>query len=361
MVLDRLKEEGKAKTLRRAAMAVVLFLLLAATLAGAATPETDAETLLLSAGNVSPERVTEWRDQMPVPSYTIRNGSLCFRYVSIFLPEESDDTTVDGYYARILPDGRTLSYAEVKDASAPASDPTAFRARAEASLYSRNDTEERWMQERFRPMIAFFDGYTELARHTTVRDYPGVGEVAATTILYHYPNDGDPDNEYFCTCSCIVETPRNASSGGEGWRNRRMDVHYILNATYGDIPQFDILATSFNPQTSRDRLRTLDISGHLLGWLVASHSRYFPEEEVFWNVEVGYCDELATEPLHFFPTLEIVGIQPPENETGWHVLAKTGMDMDEGWARIGWRGYETTPESPDTWGHALLVRTVPDA
>ncbi|WP_298667513.1 hypothetical protein, partial [uncultured Methanofollis sp.] len=335
---------------------LILFFLLTAAPANAATPDTEADTLLLSAGNYSPDKVTEWRDQMPAPSYVIPDNARCFRYVGVFLPEKSENTTVDGYYARTLPDGRTISYAEVRDPDAPPADPIAFRARAGACPYSSSEE----MQECFRPMITFFDGYTELARHTTVRDYPGTGEVTATTALYHYPNDGDPDNEYFCTCSCIVETPEDASSGGEGWRNRGVNVHYRTNTTYGNIPPFDILSASFNPQTSHSRLRSLDLSGYLLGHLVAAHVRGFPEDEVFWNVTVGYFDELATAPLHFFPTLRIVGIQPSKNDTGWRVLALTEMDMDGGWARIGWRGYETTPHAPDPWGHALLIRTVPE-
>jgi hypothetical protein len=335
---------------------LILFFLLTAATANAATPDTEADTLLLSAGNYSPDKVMEWRNQMPAPSYVIPDNARCFRYVGVFLPEKSENTSINGYYARTLPDGRTISYAEVRDTDAPPADPIAFRARAEACPYSSSEE----MQECFRPMITFFDGYTELARHTTVRDYPGIGEVAATTLLYQYPNDGDPDNEYFCTCSCIVETPANASSGGEGWRNRGVNVHYRTNTTYGNIPPFDILSASFNPQTSHSRLRSLDLSGYLLGYLVAAHVRGFPEDEVFWNVTVGYFDELATAPLHFFPTLRIVGIQPSKNDTGWRVLALTEMDMDGGWARIGWPGYETTPASPDPWGHVLLVHTVPE-
>jgi hypothetical protein len=335
---------------------LILFVLLAAVPADAgvlADPASD--TFLLSAGNYSPDQVTEWRDHMPAPSYAIPADSRCFRYVGVFLPEESGNTSVDGYYARILPDGRTISYAEVRDADAPPTDPIAFRARAEACPYGSED-----MEECFRPMITFFDGYTELARHTTVRNYPGIGEVAVTTILYHYPNDGDPDSEYFCTCSCIVETPLNASLGGGGWRNRGMNPHYHTNVTYGNIPPFDILATDFNPQTSHGRLRSLDLSGCLLGYLVTAHAGSIPEDEIFWNVTVGYFDELATAPLYFFPTRWIVAIQPSENDTGWRVLVRTDLDMNGGWARIGLMGYETAPASPDLWGHALLVRTVPE-
>ncbi|WP_153015847.1 hypothetical protein [Methanofollis ethanolicus] len=335
---------------------LILFFLLAAAPADAATPDTEADTLLLSAGNYSPARVTEWRDQMPAPSYAIPDNARCFRYVGVFLPEESENTSVDGYYARILPDGRTISYAEVRDANASPADPIAFRARAGACPYSGSEE----IEECFRPMITFFDGYTELARHTTVRDYPGIGEVAATTVLYQYPNDGDPDNEYFCTCSCIVETPEDASSGGEGWRNRGVNAHYLFNTTYGDIRKFPILGTHFNPQTSRNYPSALDISGVLFGRSVIAHVRHVPEDEIFWNVKVGYFDDLATDPLHFFTTLEIIGIQPLENETQWHLLTRTRIDMDGGWARIGWLVYETTPASPERWGHALLVRTVPE-
>lgn len=316
------------------------------------------ETLLLSAGNFSPDQVIRWGERLPDPSYNLPDNARCFRYTGIFLPEESENTNVDGYYARVLPDGEIQSYAEVTGASVPDAEPDAFRARAEARLYGGEKATAKEMQERFRSMVTFFDGYRELAQHTTVRNYPGVGQVTATTVFYQYPNDGDSENEYFCIGSCIVESPENASSGGEGWKNRKIGAHYHFNTSYRDISPSRILATTFNPQTSRSRLRALEISGFLLGWSITTHTGdTSSHEEISWTVEVGHCTDWAEGALHFFPTSEIVCIQPSQNDTGWHVLAETGIDMEDAWSRIGWSGYETAPESSDSLGHSLLIRS----
>lgn len=65
---------------------LILFILFAAAPAEAATPDTTANTLLLSAGNYSPDQVTEWRDHMPAPSYAIPADARCFRYVGRLPP-----------------------------------------------------------------------------------------------------------------------------------------------------------------------------------------------------------------------------------------------------------------------------------
>ncbi len=356
---------------------IIILLVVTPAEAGSMTPGPDimsntADTLLLSAGNFSTDTVMQWRDLMPEPSYKLSRNDTCFRYAGLFLPEESGNTKVDGYCARVLPTGEILSYAEVTDASAPYSETDAFRARADSWLYKETDAEEREMQQQFHSMISFFDGFRELARHTTVRSYPGVGNVTATTVFYHYTNDGDFNHEYFSIGSRIVKSTEEDSSGGYKWKNTGFGVHYNFTATCGDIPSFRKSSTTCDPQTSPryvhvrgdyfgEFLHLFDPFGYLTGVFgqsITRHIGHLPDqEETFWCMNAGYCSDWATKPVTFFPVSEISGMQPEGNGTGWQVLGQTGIDMEEGWSRVGWSGYETAPESPDIWGHSLLIRT----
>lgn len=243
--------------------------------------------------------------------------------------------------------------AEVTDRTTLA--PDGFPARAEDWISGR---EARAVRERLRNAAGLSDEYVEVARHTTVRVSPGVGQMTATTALYQQrSNDGDPGHEYFCLESYITMTPE------DGWRNSGFQVSYDLDAAYYSLMPFGGFFGQSSPQTSPrypvppgdvvgKLLNTFDIFGifsGLFGHTVEFHAH--DTTGVAWTTGCGYLTSSAAGSLNLTPVSQIVGIQPAADDTAWHVLAGVGIDAEPGWSRPG-----EQPSSSSPWGHLLLIR-----
>jgi hypothetical protein len=310
------------------------------------------DSLYLSHENLSPREVTGWRDHLPGISSVPSNLECTFRYEAVFFPDIPPDAELAGYYARVLPDGVAVSYAEVTDRATPA--PDGFPARAEDWI---SGGEACAVRERLRDVAGLSDEYVEVARHTTVRVSPGVGQTTATTALYQHSNDGDPGHEYFCLGSYIAMTPE------DGWRNSGFCVSYDLDAAYYSLKPFGGFFGQSNPQTSPrypappgdvvgKLLNAFDIFGvfsRLFGHPVGFHAH--DTTGVAWTTGCGYFSPGATGSLNLTPVSQIVGIQPAADDIAWHVLAGIKIDTKPGFSRPG-----EQPASSFPWGHLVFIR-----
>lgn len=309
-------------------------------------------SLYLSHENLSPCEVTGWRDRVPgIPSVP-SNPARSFRYEAIFFPDIPPDAELAGYYARVLPDEVIASYAEVADRAAPA--PDGFLTRAEDYISGKDALAVR---ERLRDAAGLSDEYVEVARHTTTRRYPGVGQMIATTALYQRSNDYDPEHEYFCLGSHFSMTPE------DDWRNSGFCASYDLDTAYYSLMPFGGFFGQSSPQTSSRYpvspgdvigkfLNTFDICGifsGLFGHPVEFHAH--DTTGVAWTTECGYFTSKATGSLNLTPISEVVGKQPTVDDTTWHVLADIEIDTKSGWSRPG-----EQPSSSLPWGHLVLIR-----
>ncbi len=312
----------------------------------------NTDSFYLSLENLSPREVTGWRDRVPgIPSVP-SNPECAFRYEAVFFPDILPDAELAGYYARVLPDGATVSYAEVTDRATPA--PDGFPARAEDWISGK---EALAVREYLRDVAGLSDEYVEVARHTTVRRYLGVGQMIATTALYQHSNDYDQGHEYFCLGSHIAMTPE------DGWRNLGFCTSYDLNAAYYSLKSFGGFFSQSSPQTSPRYpvspgdvagkfLNTFDIFGTfsgLFGHPVGFHAH--DTTGVVWTTKCGYFTPSATGSLNLTPVSEVVGIQPAADDTAWHVLAGIKIDTEPGWSRPG-----EQPASSSPWGHLVFIR-----
>jgi|GEM_PF-2337617 len=322
------------------------------------SPNTDF--LHLSHENLSSGEVIGWREQhMPAARYVLPNPATCFRYDAVFFPDIPDDAELCGYYAEVLPDGITVSYAEVIDAATPAPDGFLVRAKDWVSVEGALA-----VREQFRDAAGLSDGYVELAHHTTVRRYPGIGQVVATTILYQNSDDNDPDNEYFLVGSCVAMTPENRN----GLKNSKFCVNYDFNARYYTLDPFEAYSSSFSPQTSPryqvppgdavgELMNTFDIFGVLSGLFGHSVTVHSPDmTDISWTTECGYFTASATDSLNLAPVSEVLGKQPAMDDADWRVLGKVGINAESGWSRPGKHTGEPASSSP--WGHFIFVRKV---
>lgn len=311
----------------------------------------NTNSLYLSHENLSPREVTDWRDRVPAVHDLPSNPGRSFQYDAVFFPDIPPDTEVVGYYARVLPDGVAVSYAEVTDRAAPATD--GFLTRAEDWI---SGEEARAVRERLRDAADLSDEYVEVAYHTTVRRYPDVGQMTATTALYQCSTDGDPGNEYFCLGSYIAMTPE------DGWRNSGFCTSYDLDAAYYSLKPFGGFFSQSSPQTSPrypafpgdvvgKLLNTFDIFGvfsELFGHTVEFHAH--DTTGVTWTTRCGYVTPGAAGSLNLTPVSQVVGKQPAADGTAWHVLAGVGIDAEPGWSRPGGQ-----PASSSPWGHLVFI------
>ncbi len=317
----------------------------------------NTDSLYLSHENISPHEVTSWRDRVPGTPSVPSNPDRSFRYEAIFFPDVPPDAELTGYYARTLPDGVTVSYAEVADRAAPA--PDGFLIRAEDRISSK---ESLAVRERLRDAAGLSDEYVEVARHTTVRRYPGVGQMIATTVLYQHSNDYDPGHEYFCLASYIAMTPE------DDWRNSGFCASYNLDTAYYSLKPFGGFFGQSGPQTSPrypvsagdglgKLLNTFDIFGifsGLFGHPVELHA--YDTTGVAWTTRCGYFTQGATDSLNLTPISEVVGKQPAADDTAWHVLAGIEIDTEPGWSRPG-----EQPASSLPWDHLVFIRKATEA
>lgn len=334
----------------------------------------DTGSLYLSHENLSPREVTDWRDRIPTVRDLPPNPGESFRYEAVFFPDIPPDAEVVGCRAQVLPDGVAASYAEVTDVAAPA--PDGFSARAEDWI---SGGEARAVCGYIRDAAGLSDEYVEVAYHTTVRRYPGVGQITATTALYQSSADGDPGHEYFCLGSYIAMTPE------DGWRNSGFRASYDLNAPYYSLKPFDGFFSQSGPQISPrypaspgdvvgKLLNAFDIFGIFSGLFghtvefhvhdttgvtgdpvvlpgVADGLHAHGMRGVTWTTGCGYLTSSAAGPLNLTPVSQVVGIQPAANDTAWHVLAGVGIDAEPGWSRPGGQ-----PPSSSPWGHLVFIR-----
>lgn len=312
----------------------------------------NTDSLYLSHENLSPREVTGWRDHLPGISSVPSNLECAFRYEAVFFPDIPPDAELAGYYARVLPDGVAVSYAEVTDRATPA--PDGFPARAEDWI---SGGEACAVRERLRDAAGLSDEYVEIARHTTVRRYPGVGQMIAATALYQHSNDYDQGHEYFCLVSHIAMTPE------DGWRNSGFCASYDLDTAYYSLKPLGGFFGQSSPQTSPrypesqgdvvgKLLNTFDIFGifsGLFGRPVGFHAH--DTTGVAWTTECGYLTPDATGVLNLTPKSEVVGKQPAADDTAWHVLAGIEIDTEPGWSRPG-----KIPASSLPWGHLVFIR-----
>lgn len=313
----------------------------------------NTDSLYLSHENLSPREVTDWRDRVPGISSVLSNIDRSFRYEAVFFPNIPPDAELAGYYTCVLPDGATVSYAEVTDRATSA--PDGFAARAEDWISGK---EALVVREYLRDAAGLSDEYVEVARHTTVRVSPGAGQMIATTVLYQqHSNDSDPGHEYFCLGSYIAMTPE------EGWRNSGFCVSYDLDTAYYSLKPFGGFFSQSSPQTSPrypmspgdvvgKLLNTFDIFGifsGLFGRPVGFHAH--DTTGVAWTTGCGYFTQGATGSLNLTPVSKVVGIQPAANDTAWHVLAGIKIDTEPGWSRPG-----EHPASSSPWGHLVFIR-----
>jgi len=312
----------------------------------------DTYSLYLSHENLSPREVTDWMDRMSDISSVPSNPDLSFRYEAIFFPDLPPDAELVGYYARVLPDGATVSYAEVVDRANLT--PDDFPTRAEDWI---SGGEACAVREQLRGAAGLSDEYVEVARHTTVRRYPGVGQMIATTALYQHSNDYDPGHEYFCLGSYIAMTPE------DDWRNSGFCASYNLDTVYYSLKPFGGFFGQSSPQTSPrypespgdvvgkllNAFDTFGIFSGLFGRPVGFHAH--DTTGVAWTTECGYFTPGATGVLNLTPISDVVGKQPSADDATWHVLAGIKIDTEPGWSRPG-----ELPASSSPWGHLVFIR-----
>ncbi len=322
---------------------------------------------------ISPRDVVDWRESMPGVSYS---SSQCpvrrFGHDAVFFPDIPSDADLAGYAARVV-DGVAISYAEVTDAATPPPATEVFSARAADWIGGeKGASAARVVRERLRDTVGLSETDVELARHTTVRRYPGTGEVAVTTVLYQRSSDGDMESEYFCIGSYVAMTPENGSENRDGWKNSEFSVSYDLNAAEGSLQPSGGIISQSSPQTSPGDalgglLNSVDIFGALSGLFGHSvrvhHSlstdvaddRSSGVTDLSWVTECGYFTAAAAGSLNLTPVSEIVTEQPTADDTEWRVLAKVDIDAASGWSRLG--GCARKPILSSPWGHFVLIRT----
>jgi len=314
----------------------------------------DVDPLYLSHENLSPREVTAWRENIPPSHPTSSSPGRSFQYDAVFFPDIPPDAELAGYYARVLPDGAVASYTEVTGRGTPPQD--GFLARAESWISGEDGLA---VSERIRDAATtgLSDEYIEVARHTTVRRYLGVGQMTATTALYQHSSDGDADHEYFCLASYIAMTPE------DDWRNSGFCASYDLDTAYYSLKPFGGFFSHSSPQTSPrylespgdvvgKLLNTFDIFGIFSG--LFGHSVGFHAHDrtgVVWVTKCGYFTPATTETLNLRPVSWIVVEQPSMDDDEWHVLAAIEIDADPGWSRSG---EQLTSSSP--WGHLVFIR-----
>ncbi|MBP2132396.1 hypothetical protein J2128_000317 [Methanomicrobium sp. W14] len=330
-------------------------------------PDTD---YFLSCTNFSSDEITDWRNTEPNVYFGSEIHVSRYNYSVVFFPGISGDEKLAGYYMKVLPNGVSTSYAEIIDAGAAPPSPDTFLSRAEVQADNMSDSLTEAMNSLFGHEILFFDGYSEIARHTTVRDYLDIGKVTVTTVLYQYLNDGDPDRDYFCIGSHVEMKAENESGNMTGWKNSEFSANYNFATGYDSLKSLDAPAAWSHPQTSSKYMQSrgdplggflnafdrLGLFAGLFGHSVVFNAENF--NNLTWTARCGYFTESASGSLGLSPVIETMPKQTYVDDSDWHVLAGVGIGADSGWSRLGGLVREPS-DSPECISY-ILVHKVPD-
>lgn len=313
--------------------------------------------------NMSVNEVTNWRDDISEKYYKPPSKDCALRHNSVFIPDIPKDTKLTGYYIMILPDGVSRSYSELIDAGTPVATKDEFLSRAAEWLNNEEVLVTKKINDQLHAEFLSCGGYSELARHTTVRKYQDIGKIISTTIVYQYLNDGDPKREYFCIASYTEMTPEDEFINPAGWKNSKFCINNNFNVKYDSLKPYEVDSSISNPQTSlqyithrreifRGLLNIFDIFG-LFGHSITLNPTGTDYPDVSWVMECGYFTESASDSLHLVSVSEIMPKQFPADEDGWHILAKTGIDAGSGWSGIG--GLLKKPSNSSKWGNYIII------
>lgn len=333
----------------------------------------DTDSHYFSYLNLSINEVMNYRDKMPAISYNISDQDNRFNYNALFFPDVPEDAELAGYYMQVLPNGVSSSYMELFDANATLPSQDIFLARANEWIGGEETSVIGTMNDCFQNGIYFYSGYHEIARHTTVRKYQGIGKITATTVVSQYLNDGDSERDYFCIGSYVEMTPEDETGNGTGWKNSKFLVNYDFNTGYCSTKPLEVESPISNPQTSPHYLKPqgdllggflnnfdkIGLLSGLFGHSVSLHSNVEDSTKMSWVTECGYFTENAAESLSLTPVSEVMPLQSAVDGDNWHVLARIGIDADSGWSRVGGLIKEPSPSSE--WISYILMHSVPAA
>lgn len=327
----------------------------------------DTDSFFFSYTNLSMDEVMKWREEMPNVSYIYPHPDKCFRYSAVFFPDAPNDAKPAGYYMRILPNGVSSSYMEIIDSNATPPSQDVFLVRANEWIDGGETSVIGTMDDCFQNGIYFYSGYHEIARHTTVRKYQGLGKVTVTTVVSQYLNDSDTERDYFCYGSYVEMTPEDETGNFSGWKNSKFQVNHDYNMGYNSVKPFEECASSFNPQTSPGYLtpggdeiggflntfNAFGLMSGLFGHSVSAHCNSTDFDDISWVIKCGYFTESASKSLSLAPFSEVMPLQPAVDGDDWHVLARIGIDAESGWSRVGGLIKEPSPSSE--WSSYILM------
>jgi len=286
------------------------------------------------------------------------------RYIGAAEVDTSEDEKIVAYVFRVLPNGESISYAEVVSSKDnPSLEEISSHADAWIDGLLKNKTEESFKEGDI-GLLSY--GPTPIHTATISRTYTGVGRAYLTTTWYWDNQETNSNQDYFFTKTTLRTDPGIDISGYEPYRNAQFDVEidsdYSVPGYYQHLPNVQVCQN--NPQTTNGYTTvefSLGTGGCALQWSTAIPDTHVElhnlgANTLYWHEEFSLFAGCAATTFEFTPGQHSYCSQPSARDGSTYVVSRVMADVSDGWLKIVDGIAYFAPSGTNSWGHLCKVK-----
>jgi len=311
-----------------------------------------------------PKDLISARTQTAMSSFEEEFKNVQPRYIGTAEVDISGDEKVVAYVFRVLPNGESISYAEVVSSEDnPSLEEISSRADAwiDGPLKSKTD---KSLKRGNTELLSY--GPDPIHTATISRTYTGIGQAALTTTWYWDNQETNPEQDYFFTLTTLETNPGIDIPGYEAYRNQQFDVE--INSDYSDPGYYQHLPNVYVCQNNPQTTTGYTIVGLSLGFgeCALQWSTPIPDTYVelhnpggntrYWHEEFNFWAACSATTFEFLPGQHSYCSQPSARDGSTYVVSRVKADVSDGWGKIVDGILYLAPSGTNSWGHLCEVK-----
>ncbi|MDN7011845.1 hypothetical protein FGW20_02055 [Methanoculleus sp. FWC-SCC3] len=311
-----------------------------------------------------PKDLISARTQAAMSSFEEEFKSVPPRYIGTAEVDISEDEKVVAYVFRVLPNGESVSYAEVVTSEEnPSLEEVSSRADAWIDGPLKSKTAESLIESDI-GLLSY--GPTPIHTATISRTYTWIGRAYLTTTWYWDNQETNSNLDYFFTKTTLRTDPGFDISGYDPYVNCRFDVEidsdYSVPGYYQHLP--NVCVSQNNPQTTTGYTTvglSLGTGGCALQWSTAIPDTrvelHHPDGNTYyWHEEFGFFAGCAATTFEFTPGQHSYCSQPSARDGSTYIISRAMADVSNGWVKIVDGVPYFAPSGTNSWGHLCKVK-----
>ncbi|SDJ84797.1 hypothetical protein [Methanoculleus thermophilus] len=311
-----------------------------------------------------PKELISARTQTAMSSFEEEFKNVPPRYIGTAEVDISEGEKVVAYVFRVLPNGESVSYAEVVSSEDnPSLEEISSHADAWIDGPLKSKTAESLKEGSF-GLLSY--GPTPIHTATISRTYTGVGRAYLTTTWYWDNQETNSNQDYFFTKTTLRTDPGIDISGYEPYRNYQFNVEidsdYSVPGYYQHLP--GVYVSQNNPQTTTGYTTvglSLGTGGCVLQWSTAIPDTrvelHHPYGNTYnWDEEFNLWASCAATTFEFTPGQQSYCSQSSARDGSTYVISRAMADVSNGWEKIVDGIVYFAPSGTNAWGHLCKVK-----